>query len=462
MKVQLRCLALASLLVCASCASPETQLRGAVRAATGVVQLPAGVIEISAPLELSPQAHDLKIAGHPSGTELRAAASFQGEALLLMRSGERITISGVRLDGNRAALERPVGLPPPGAPFARYYRNNGIVAENISDLVLADLEIRDIANFAVIVAGSRGVRTERITVRRSGSRFPNGRNNTTGGILLEEGVFDFRVENSRIENVRGNGIWTHSWRGSPRNERGMIRGNSFEMIARDAIQIGHAVDITVEGNTGRRIGYPIEDVDVEGGGDPVAIDTAGNVERSTYAENRFEEINGKCIDLDGFHHGEVRGNVCTNSGNPDDYPSGNFGIAINNTDPDMKSEYITIRGNSIEGALYGGIFLIGSHHVVENNKLRNLNLARCAANAERCSYRRDTEPDFLRSGIYLAAGAGRPDPARGNRIANNEIAGYGMERYCVMAAPGVPRNANQIHANQCREAEAPETAQAMR
>jgi hypothetical protein len=55
-------------------------------------------------------------------------------------------------------------------------------------------------------------------------------------------------------------------------------------------------------------------VDVEGGGIPVAIDTAGNVDQTVYAGNRFEEVNGKCIDLDCFHHGEVSHNSCVNRG----------------------------------------------------------------------------------------------------------------------------------------------------
>ena len=46
------------------------------------------------------------------------------------------------------------------------------------------------------------------------------------------------------------------------------------------MQVGHATAVRVERNEGAEIGYPEEDVDVEGGGVPVAIDTAGNVERA--------------------------------------------------------------------------------------------------------------------------------------------------------------------------------------
>jgi hypothetical protein len=432
-------------------AATEADLRRALRATSGVVRLPPGVVEIRAPLETASEAHDLKIVGDPAGTELRVAAAFRGAGILVLRSGQRIELSGFRMDGNRAALERPIGLPPLGMPFARHYPSNGIVAEGVTNLKISGVELRNIANFAIVVAKSSQVRIEGVHVADSGSRFANGRNNTTGGILLEEGTEDFRVEHCHIENVRGNGVWTHAWYGGSRNLRGRIAGNTFVNVARDAIQVGHAVEVTVENNSGRRIGYPVQDVDVEGGGIPVAIDTAGDVERSVYANNRFEEINGKCIDLDGFHHGEVRGNVCMNRGTADAYPFGNFGIAMNNTNPDMRSESITVRNNTIDGSLYGGIFIIGSRHIIEHNRFRNLNLAHCAENKMRCSYRSDTEPDFLRSGIYLAAGAERPDPARENRIENNEVTGYGMAAHCIVAAPGVRREASEVHSNHCGE-----------
>ena len=82
--------------------------------------------------------------------------------------------------------------------------------------------------------------------------------------------------------------------------------------------------------TARASDFPSDLVDVENGGTPVGIDTAGNVEQSIYEHNRFEEIDGKCIDLDGFHDGAVRGNTCINRRPPEDYPFGHFGIVFNN------------------------------------------------------------------------------------------------------------------------------------
>jgi len=131
-------------------------------------------------------------------------------------------------------------------------------------------------------------------------------------ILIEEGARDFEVRASAFRRIRGNALWTHSLYTSPRSEDGRLLENHFDSIGRDAIQVGHATRVRVEGNTGVRIGFPSEIVDAEHAGTPVGIDTAGNVDHTEYVRNRFEEINGKCIDLDGFHDGVVRENICIN------------------------------------------------------------------------------------------------------------------------------------------------------
>src|SRR5262249_22826172 len=157
--------------------------------------------------------------------------------------------------------------------------------------------------------------------------------------------------------------------------------------------------------------FPFDDVDAEGGGIPVAMDTAGNVERSVYTRNRFEEINGKCIDLDGFHDGEIRGNVCINRLPPESYPNGNEGIVMNDSDPGVQSSNIRIVENEIRNVLYGGIFVIGSGHTIARNRLLDLNAARCNQGAPRFGcYFAPGEPDMLRSGIYLGRGVSRPSP----------------------------------------------------
>jgi len=439
----------AVLLACVGCGS---DLRQQLARGTGVVQLPAGTLEIDSPLEIPAGARGLTITSAPSGTTLRASSTFRGAALLHVNSGVNIRLNGFSIDGNREALAKSSGLPPSDTPFCRFTANNGILAEEVRGLTISEVRMTNVAGFAVLVARSSGVVIEKTVIEDSGSSNPTGRNNTTGGILLEGGTADFQVLGCTLKNVPGNGIWTHSLYTSPRNRDGRIAGNTFDNIGRDAIQIGHATSVRVENNSGRRIGYPFELVDVEGGGIPVAIDTAGDVDKTVYAGNRFEEVNGKCIDLDGFHHGEVRDNTCINRGSADDYPHGHYGIVFNNSNPDMQSEEVVVSGNTIDGAKFGGIFVIGSRNRISGNTLRRLNLAHCNESGAKygCLYYPE-EPDMLRSGIYLGKGAERPAPARENVVESNQVSGFGMNRWCVAAAPGVSLAANRVGQNRCSE-----------
>jgi hypothetical protein len=392
----------------------EGVLRRALLSGTGVVELPAGVIELSVQLFVGPGAHDLDVRGAASGTTLRAAAHFHGRAVILCDSASRIRFSGFTIDGNRTALEQPSPLPPANRSFAEFTTGNGILAVHVTDLSVSRVRFTGVAGLAILASRSRDVLVDRVKVEDSGSR---------------------------------NGIWTHSLYTSPRSRNGRIAGNHLERIGRDAIQVGHATLVRVENNTGRFIGFPADMVDVAGG--PVAIDTAGNTDCSTYQDNRFEEVNGKCIDLDGFHDGTVRANVCVNRG-ASEYPHGHYGIVMNNSNPDMQSQGVRIVGNEIDGALFGGIFVIGSGNLISQNRLRRLNLARCPQNTRVCKYAAD-QPDLLRRGIYLGAGAERPTPARDNVVEGNEISGFGMSAHCIVAAPGVSIAANDITRNSCKD-----------
>ena len=305
-------------------------------------------------------AHDLSLIG--DRTLLVAAPDFHGRALLSLARAKRTQIRNLAFDGNRAALGKPLPLPKPNQPFSRFYQNNGLLIEDSDEVTVSGVTFVAIPNFAVLVYQSRHVDLSRISVARSGSLNARGRNNTSGGILLEEGVEDFTIADCELREIRGNGIWTHSYANSPHNLRGRITGNRFLEIGRDAIQLGHSDGVTVKGNSGWRIGLRFSEVDVEGGGTPVAIDTAGTVENCLYENNRFEEVNGKCIDLDGFHDGIVRANTCINRGKPEAYPYGNFGISFNNTSTRMTSRNVQIEANTLDGMKYGGIFLIGSGH----------------------------------------------------------------------------------------------------
>jgi hypothetical protein len=396
------------------------------------LQLAPGTVEVHTEMVLEDGA---EVRGAASGSVLRAAADFHGRALIVVR-GSHVLLHDFTVDGNRATLETRMGLPGYDMPFARFTPDNGVLAEGVGQLTIQNVSFREIAGFAVLVSRSRYVAIDGVRVSLSGSRNAAGRNNTTGGILLEEGTSDFRVTHCELRDIRGNGIWTHSLYTSPRNARGVLAENRFDTVGRDALQVGHASEVRVEGNGGTRIGYPGEAVDVEGRAIPVGVDTAGNVDRSVYTRNQFSGIDGKCIDLDGFHDGEVSRNVCLDIAG--------YGIVMNNTNPDMASRNVHIEGNLLDGVKYGGIFVIGENNAVRRNRLLNLNTAHCG-----CDYTAG-EPDMFRSGIYLGRGAERPAAARGNLVEENEITGYQMDRHCIGGAPGISPGWNTVRGNRCR------------
>jgi len=357
-----------------------------------------------------------------AGLALAAAA-----AVLLVPPGPRVLSAGIEardndyihdliIDGHREQTKVRQGLPAWNQPFCGFTRGNGIVVNGRKHVTIRNVTLRNIAGFAILVSNSRYITIDHVRIDNSGSVDGAGQDNTTGGILIEEGTTDFCVTNCELRNIRGNGIWTHSLYTSARNARGLFAGNRFENIGRDALQAGHATEVRVADNSGVRIGYP------RGNVEPVAVDTAGNVDRSTYAGNRFRDVNGKCIDLDGFHDGEVRGNTCVGVNG--------YGIVMNNSNPDMQSRNVRIVDNTIDEAAYGGVFVIGDHNIVSGNKLLNLN-------------RRHQGDPLLHSGIYLGERAERSAPARDNVIEHNEISGAAD---CVGGA--VERNT--VRANWCR------------
>jgi hypothetical protein len=377
------------------------------------------------------------------------ALRVDGRAALTVNGPCRVVLRGLRVTGDRATAPQGQALPPSDRRFADHYGGNGVLLRGGTEAVIEDSEFREIAGFAVLASGLQRLEIRRCRFENSGSRNPMGRNNTTGGVLLEDGTANFVVEASEFRNILGNGVWTHSRYMEVRNGPGVIRGNRFAEIGRDAVQVGHASRVDVLDNDMERVGYPVESVDVEGGGIPVGVDTAGNVDNSRYTGNRMRDINGKCFDLDGFHHGEVSGNTCVNP--PGEYAFGNFAIVMNNTNPDMQSVGIRIEGNRLEGMKFGGIFVIGSGHLIRGNVMTRLHTSRCSE-PERlagCTYLAD-EPDMLRVGIYFGRRAERPAVTRANRVERNEIGGWRMDRKCMAFAPGVDPKENRRDGNVCR------------
>lgn len=429
---------------------PEQQLREALtKQSMGVMRLPSGDVVISKPLVLPGGGRDLEIRGSDT-SRIVAAPDFQGKALIIVENAKNVTFADFAMDGNRAALGKAIDLVPPENAFRVWYQNNGILADQVEGLTIERVNFENFATFPVLVSRSSGVHLRDINVSNSGSLDAKGKNNTTGGILLEEGTADFEVRNVSFREIRGNALWTHSLLTSPQLLDGVFANNKFERIGRDAIQVGHAKRVRVEDNTGREIGFPPEIVDAEHGGTPVAIDTAGDVEGTQYARNEFDEINGKCIDLDGFHDGVVVDNSCINRARASDYPHGHFGIVMNNTNPNTHSNNIQLNGNLIDGTKYGGLFLMGSGNTIANNRFQNLNLALCNESGANCVYKAD-EPNLLQAGIYISTGVARKEDTKGNIVRGNTITGHKMEQRCILAAPGVLLAANQVGMNTCRD-----------
>ncbi len=419
-----------------------------VNQSTGVVELPKGIARVVSEIRIPDGAHDLEIRG--ANSILRVQDGFEGRAVMSCKGCRNIKITGLTIEGDRGNMRKAVGLPPAHKSFADFSHRNGILMEDSDGVTISGVKFREIADFPILITKCKRVLIEKVNVQNCGSKNAKGRNNATGGVLLEEGTSDFTVRQSSFTDVLGNAVWTHSLYSSPRNARGLISENQFRNIGRDAIQVGHATAVTVEQNQGARIGFPANAVDVEGAAWPVAIDTAGNVDASYYVNNHFEEINGKCIDLDGFHDGDVRQNVCINHGWGEDYEFGHYGIVMNNTNPDMQSKNIRIIGNQIEGMKFGGIFVIGRNHTIADNRLSRLNTAHCNDNPKVPCLYDAAQQDLLRSGIYLGRKAEHVDAARAIRIVDNKISGYGMDQHCIVAAPGVDMSSEYMARNECK------------
>jgi hypothetical protein len=432
------CALLAVSLVLAGCSRP-TEYR--------VIPLPEGIMDIHEPLIVDA---NTEVRGAPRGSAIRMAEGFRGRAAMVIR-GNGVWLRNFTIQGNRDELEVRSELPPYDRSFANFTQRNGIVADAHSDLAIENLRFTEMAGFAILVSRSHNVSIEHVTVEGSGSRNAVGSNNATGGILLEEGTTDFLVANCDFRKIRGNGLWTHSLYTSPRNARGVFARNLFDTIGRDAIQVGHATEIRVEDNRGTRIGFPLATVDVPDHAIPVGLDTAGDVDHAEYLDNRFSEIDGKCMDLDGLHDSEIRGNLCVNRAAPGTYPLGNYSIVMNNTNPDMRTKNIRIVDNTLDSPVFGGIFVIGTGNYIARNRLWNMNTAHCNDNIAHygCNYAA-ADPELLESGIYLGRGAERPAPARGNVVEDNWITGWKMSAHCVEAAPDVPKGSNTVRSNWCR------------
>ena len=144
----------------------DAALRRALFSGTGVIELPAGVIDVPFELAVGPRAHDLEIRGASSGTTLRASSHFRGRALIRCDSASRIRFTGFTIDGNRTALEHPFGLPPSNQSFAQFTAGNGIVAVHVTALSISGVRFAGVPGFAILVNQSRETsQCQQVTLR---------------------------------------------------------------------------------------------------------------------------------------------------------------------------------------------------------------------------------------------------------------------------------------------------------
>jgi hypothetical protein len=254
----------------------------------------------------------------------------------------------------------------------------------------------------------------------------------SGGIRMGGGTQDFQIRQCKLTRVLGTAIQVGSEANSPRNADGWIEENEIRRVTRSAISVSDSTRIRVERNTATEIGYPREALVSENPGPPMAIETAGTVDESVYALNTFEDINGVCIGLSGFHHGEVRRNRCVNQKPFAEYPRGGAGIVMGESNAGASSEEVRILDNELEGIKQGGIVVTGRGHRIEKNRMRFLNQA--------------GESTVESSGIYLRAASG--DIV----ITDNLITGRGMKQRCIGYAPGVDPEKQTRDRNICLDA----------
>jgi len=419
--------------------------------ASGTIQLPPGETHLDRPRERPPHAQDLTLRGHPTGSTLVLNPGFKGPAAIVIDGATNVTVTGFTIEGNRTDLKSDWYLPEHSEPFADYYTGNGILARHTDGLVVRGVQFKHIRAFPLLINACSHVLVESVDIQDSGTLTQSGINNTTGGILLEEGVTHFQIRHANIARITGNAIWTHSYNDSPRQSEGLITGSVITTVGRDAIQIGHATRIRVEHNTGSQIGFPADYADLEHHGTPVSLDTAGNVDYSFYTDNRFTDVNGECINLDGFHDGQVTQNSCQNTRPIETYPALHYAIVFGNNNPAATSSNIVLSNNTLKGFAYGGAFVTGKNNRIENNTFENLNLAQCGTSPTpaRCNYALD-QPDLLRSGLYLSNNGGRPVTTESNLVKNNIFQGYQIKTHCITAAPGVTLTKNTLTNNTCQ------------
>jgi len=172
------------------------------------------------------------------------------------------------------------------------------------------------------------------------------------------------VSNCTFKNITGNCVWSYTYTTANLHQNFSVFGSLFSDVGRDGTEMGDVQNFTVNNNYYYRIGYVAGSPAYYPGQNAVAIDTSGYCQNGKYSGNAMLNVNGECIDLDGFTSGEVSNNSMMISWNTDPlyvtdqianygYSPGaaqniTTGIQTNATYDPRGGQRVTIIGNTVQ------------------------------------------------------------------------------------------------------------------
>ena len=131
--------------------------------------------------------------------ELWPPTISKGSALLVIEGAKSVHLADFSIDGNRGQLAKPFEMAPPENAFRIWYPLNGILADQVEGLRIERIDITSVVHFPILISRSSSVRIQDVNVTNSGALNAKGRNNLSGGILLEEGTSDFEVKKIQLQ-----------------------------------------------------------------------------------------------------------------------------------------------------------------------------------------------------------------------------------------------------------------------
>ncbi len=397
----------------------------------GIVRLAAGEYLLEAPLQVAREGLTLEGEGEAT-VLLRAVRVENGEGLLNVRANG-VTLRRFRVDGQVSEPHAIPYLDPSGGPSVlrapihgdpmhpELLRNTSItIHRGVQDITVEDLIIERTGGYAILIdaryGGVRYVNFRRLQLRDNqphvfGKPGDIRYGSWTGGIhyqndgrdldFARHALVGLTIEDSEFRRISGHAIWGHGYGFHTLNEEITVRRNRFIDVGMDGVLIANALRAVVEENQFHRIGYvasapgaaprpawyPGFRPDGADNIPAVGIDTSGLVKDSVYRKNEMLNVNGHCIDLDGFTRGDVLDNTMRVSGREDSWhfvndrvaefgghQKGNFtkGINLSNTAGAEATEQVRIEGNTLLNLGGFAIALNDSQRcTVANNHIRH-------------------------------------------------------------------------------------------